>query len=437
MKSEEVDYATDIRTAILMQSPKGCRIILWTIVFLLLFFLYWAYSSEIEEVTRGSGKVIPSRQIQVVQNLEGGILDEILVNEGDIVEKGQLLLKIDDRRFAGPFQENRLKFHALKAKIARLKAETENTPFLVPAEVTAEYIELGEREKELFQSRKEELATKVAILHEQVKQKKHEIAELKAKKKQLTHSVNLIKQELQLTEPLVSEGAASEIEILRLRRQIAQVEEQLIETTFNIPQIESKYEESLRAIDKEKLTFYNTAKEKLNDAYADLEGLTANAVSLEDRLQRTLVYSPVYGKIKQILVNTIGGVIKPGMSLIEIVPLEDSLLVETKIKPADIAFLRPNQKAMVKFSAYDFTVYGGLQAELEQISADSITDEKGNSFYLVRVRTNKSYLGLESNPLPIIPGMLATVDILTGKKTILSYLMKPILRAQKLALRER
>ncbi|MCK5319470.1 MAG: HlyD family type I secretion periplasmic adaptor subunit, partial [Anaerolineales bacterium] len=183
--------------------------------------------------------------------------------------------------------------------------------------------------------------------------------------------------------------------------------------------------------------FHNKAKGELNDVLAKLEEFSASSVALEDRLKRTAVRSPVKGTINQILVNTLGGVIQPGMDLIEIVPLEDTLLVEARIKPSDIAFLRPDQEAMVKFTAYDFTIYGGLDARLEHLSADSITDEQGNSFYLARLRTQKNYLGSETNPLPIIPGMVTSIDILTGKKTILSYLLKPVLRAKYMALRER
>ncbi len=229
----------------------------------------------------------------------------------------------------------------------------------------------------------------------------------------------------------------SEVEVLHLERQASTMQGEIATIKQTIPKADSKLQEAQLELRENQLAFYNKAKTELNDVLADLEEVSASAIAIEDRLRRTNVRSPVTGTINRLLVNTVGGVIQPGMDLVEIVPLEDTLVVETNIKPADIAFLRPNQEAKVKFTAYDFTIYGGLDAKLEHISADSITDENGNSFYLVRVRTTKSYLGLESNPLPIIPGMIATVDILTGKKTILSYLMKPILRAQKLALRER
>lgn len=208
-------------------------------------------------------------------------------------------------------------------------------------------------------------------------------------------------------------------------------------TKLSIPRVRSQLNEAVKEVQEEHLQFSNKAKKELNDVQAELDAISATSVALEDRLDRTAIRSPVYGTVKQVLVNTVGGVIQPGMDLIEIVPLEDSLLVEVQIKPSDIAFLRPDQKAMVKFTAYDFTIYGGLDAELEYISADSVVDEKGNSFYQVRVRTNQNYLKGKDDKMPIIPGMVATVDILTGKKTILSYLLKPVLKAKQTALRER
>lgn len=433
----DVDLATDIRTTILIQSPKGGRFILWGVLLFIILFFVWAYQAEIEEVTRGMGKVIPSQQIQVIQNLEGGILAEIYVHEGQIVEKNQLLLRIDETRFTAPYRESRLQYLALLSKIARLKAETNETPFTAPQEVLDEKPELATREQELYDTRQQELTTTLDILQEQATQQTQQVNELKAKLQELTRTYDLLKKELGLTKGLIEEGAVSEVEVLRLERQASQMRGEIETTKLSIPQAESKVKEALRKLQEEKLNFKNRAKEELNEAYAKLEGVSASSIALMDRLTRTSVRSPVRGTVNQILVNTVGGVIQPGMDIIEIVPLEDTLLIEAKIKPSDIAFLHPGQKATVKFTAYDFTIYGGLEAELEHISADSITDEKGDTYYLVRVRTKKNYIGLEEDPLPIIPGMVASVDILTGKKTILNYLMKPLLRAQKLALRER
>ncbi len=433
----EPDYITDIRDEILEQSSGGGRVVMWMIIILTVLSFLWAFFSEVDEVTKGNGKVIPSGQIQVVQNLEGGIVSEINVNIGDIVEKGQQLLRIDGTRFSASFHESRLKFIALKAKAARFQAETLDTSFVIPAEVIKEHPEIGEREQELFLSRKQSKQASLEILQEQIMQREQELIEMKAKVKDLTRSYNFLKKELKLTKPLLKDGAISEVELLRLERQTNGLHGELEATRLAIPRIESKHKESKRALQEEKLGFYNAAKSELNDVLTELSSLSVSSVALADQLKRTSVRSPVRGTINRILVNTVGGVIRPGMDLVEIVPLEDTLLIEVKIKPQDIAFLHPDQNAIVKFTAYDFSIYGGLKAQLEYISADSILDSSGNSFYQVRVRTDKNHLGGDDSPLPLITGMVATVDILTGKKTILSYLLKPILKAKNNALRER
>ena len=437
MPAGDVDLVEDIRMSILAQSPRGGRAILYVVAVFVALFFYWASVSEIEEVTRGDGKVIPSGQIQVVQNLEGGILSEILVDVGDMVKKGQLLLRIDEKRFSSSFQQNRVKYLSFLAKAARLRAEASGESFEVPAEVVKEMPEIARRERELYQTRMREFESSQAIRREQISQRRQEIRELNTRLNELTRTRALIQKELDLTRPLVGQGAASEVEVLRLERQASEMAGDIAATRDSIPRAASKLQEAQLALEEEKLNFHNEAKAELNDTLAQLEEFSANAIALEDRLRRTAVRSPVNGTINRILVNTVGGVIQPGMDLIEIVPMDDTLLVEARVKPSDIAFLRPEQKAKVKFTAYDFTIYGGLDAELEHISADSITDEQGNSFYLVNVRTQKNHLGSENDPLPIIPGMVATVDILTGEKTILSYLLKPVLRAKYMALRER
>ncbi|MFH2123392.1 MAG: HlyD family type I secretion periplasmic adaptor subunit [Pseudomonadota bacterium] len=436
-QNSDVDLITDIRISLLAQSPRGGSIILWIILIVFFCALAWAYVAQVEEVTRASGRVVPARQLQIVQNLEGGILSEILVNVGDVVKKGQLLLRIDEKRFSGPYRESRFNYLALKAQVARLQSETYNTPFVLPEEVMAENPEVGNREKELYESRKKELAQTLGVLEEQSRQREQEITELEAKSAELARTHYLLQKEINMTQPLVKGGAVSEVEFLRLQRQSSEKQGEITASRLALPRAKSRLLEAQKGITEAKLKFSNTAKKELNDAYAKLEGISATTVALADRLDRTAVLSPVRGIINQIFINTVGGVIQPGMNLIEIVPLEDTLLVEAKVKPSDIAFLSPNLKATVKFTAYDFTLYGGLEAKVEHISADSIVDKQGNSYYLVNVRTTKNYLGTKNAPLPIIPGMVASVDILTGKKRVLTYLMRPILRAQSLALRER
>jgi adhesin transport system membrane fusion protein len=433
----DLDLATDIRTSILVQTPRGGQVIVWLTLVLFICAVAWAYVSEIEEVTRGNGKVVPSRQLQVIQNLEGGILSEILVHVGDIVEKDQLLLRIDEKRFSAPYQESRYNYLALHAKIARLEAETYDSEFVIPEEVLKENPQVGQREKTLFNSRREELQEKLGALTEQINQRQQEVSELKAKINDLRRTRVLLTKEVELTRPLVEAGVVAEVEFLRLKRQDSEMLGEITASELALPRALSKLKEAERNINEETLSFSNRAKEELNKAFTELESLTATSVALSDRLRRTAVVSPVRGIVNQIFINTVGGVIQPGMDLVQIVPLDDTLLVDAKIKPADIAFIAPNLKATVKFSAYDFIIYGGLQAKVERIGADSIVDENGDSFYLVTVRTEKNYLGSEKSPLPIIPGMVATVDVLTGKKSILTYLLKPILRAKNLALRER
>ena len=436
MKSEDIDLTTDIRTSILAQSPKGGRAIIWVVLALLVLFTVWSYYSEIEQVTRGDGKVVPSTQIQVVQNFEGGILSEIMIDVGQLVKKGQLLLRIDETRFSSSFNQNRVKYFLFKAKAARLLAEANGSDFEVPQEVIAEKPKIGVREKELFEARKNEFDSSMQILQQQIRQREQEHKELTTKLEELTRTFALLTKELELTRPLVAQGAVSEVEVLHLERQGSMMQGEIATINQTIPKAESRLQEAKLELRENQLSFFNKAKAELNEVLAELEEVSASAIALEDRLRRTNVLSPVAGTINRILVNTVGGVIQPGMDLVEIVPLEDTLVVEAKIKPSDIGFLRPDQEAKVKFTAYDFTVYGGLDAKLEHISADSITDEQGNSFYSVRLRTSKNYIGPELNPLPIIPGMVASIDILTGKKTILSYLMKPVLRAKYMALRE-
>jgi len=437
LSQKDLDLVTDIRTTILVESPRGGRSLIWLILILFVCAIWWASVSEVEEVTRGMGKVIPSSQIQVIQNLEGGILAETYINIGDIVNKGELLMRLDEKRFSAPFQEYRLKYLALTAKAARLTAETEGVDMVLPQDVEEENPSIAAREWQLYNSRKAELVTTIEILQEKAKQRQQEIAELKEKRAELNRTYRLLNREIELTEPLVGQGAVSEVEILRLKRDASSMLGEIAATRLAIPRVQSQVDEALKEIEEERLQFSNSAKKELNEVQSELDALSATSVALADRLERTSIRSPVYGTVKQVLVNTVGGVIQPGMDLIEIVPLEDTLLVEAQIKPSDIAFLRPDQKAMVKFTAYDFTIYGGLEAELEFISADSITDEKGNAFYNVRVRTNQNFLEGRDGKMPIIPGMVATVDILTGKKTILSYLLKPVLKAKQTALRER
>lgn len=437
LSPEDSHFMTDVNAAIMIGASRSSHLILFATAFFFLVALIWAANANLDEITRGDGKVIPSNKIQVIQNLEGGILSEILVKEGEIVARGQPLLRLDDTRFSSTYRESRSNYLALTAKAARLTAEAEHMDLKIPAIVWDEQPNMAKNEIALFESRTLELNSSIGILKQQESQTRQELTEMQARKNKLARSYSLLKEELTLSEPLVAEGAISDVEILRLKRSVNEVHGDLDASRLAIPRLESALEEMKRRIRDIDISFRTKARGDLNETEAELSATEQTLLSKEDRVSRTLVRSPVKGEVKQIMVATIGGVIQPGMDLMEIVPLEGNLLVEAHIRPADIAFLRPNQDVQVKLTAYDYAIYGGLPAKLEHISADTITDENGDSFYLIRVRTEQAYLGSDDNPLKIIPGMTAVVDILTGEKTVLDYLLKPVLRARATALTER
>ena len=437
LESEDAQFIGDASAAVFMGANRTSHLILFSTVLFFFTALIWAALADLDEVTRGEGKVIPSNKIQVIQNLEGGILTEILVKEGEIVEKGQPLLRLDDTRFSSSYRESRARYLTLLAKASRLTAEADDKPLEMPELVRNEDRGLAENEVALYESRVSELRSNQNILKQQENQASQELKELQARKEKQTRSYVLVKQELGMSEPLVEDGAISEVEILRLRRSVNEMRGELDASRLAIPRVESMLEETKIKLKDLEISFRTQARGELNEAESELSAIEETLRSQGDRVSRTLVKSPVKGEVKQIMVTTIGGVVQPGMDLVEIVPMEGNLLVEAHVRPADIAFLRPDQDAKVKLTAYDYAIYGGLDAKLEHISADTITDENGESFYLIRVRTERDYLGTRDGSLKIMPGMTAMVDILTGEKSVLDYLLKPVLRAREKALRER
>jgi len=437
LPEDDVDFSTDIRTTILSQTPQGGRMIIWATLILLSIFLIWASFSELEEVTRGEGKVVPSSHVQIIQNLEGGIVKEILVNVGDKVKKDQLLLKLDPTRFSSSFEENRAKYLSDKAKAARLKAESTGGALAIPEDVIKERPDIAARERQLFETRRMELGSSSEIKRQQISQRGQELKEMEAKLVELNRTYALLQKEISMIKPLVGKGAASDVEVLQLERQASQLEGEIDRVKHAIPAAQAKLQESQVALRELNLSYRSKSSTESSEVLKELDESASSSLALKDRLDRTDVRSPVDGIVNRLMVRTVGGVVQPGMDIVEIVPQEGSLVIEAKIKPADIAFLRPGQKATIKFTAYDYTIYGSLKARLEHVGADSITDEEGNSYFLVRLVTDKSYLGTKDRPLPIMPGMITTAEILTGKKTVLSYILKPVLKARSVALRER
>lgn len=431
---EELDWVSDADWARLQQEPLRARFLLRWIAGIAVVLFIWAAFAQVDEVTRGVGKVIPSRQLQVVQAVDGGVVSEIAVKEGQIVDAGQLLMQIDETRFVSSLRENQVQYAALQAKAARLKALAEGSPFMLPPDLVRENPQLAEQERGLYLSRRSELEAQLGIARQQLAQRSQELNEVRSRRDQAAQAYDLTARELAVTKPLAGSGAVSEVELLRLERDVGRFRGERDQAAAQIVRIQSAIAEAQRKIQEVELNFRNTARMELADTMAKVNSLSEGSAALSDRVKHSSVKSPVKGTVKRLLVNTVGGVVQPGAEIVEVVPLEDALLLEARILPKDIAFLRPGLKSQVRFTAYDYAIYGGLAAVVDQVGADTVTDDKGNAFYLVRVRTLNSSLG---ENLPILPGMVAEVDIMTGKKSVLSYLLKPILRAHTHALKER
>lgn len=417
------------------QTHRAQKIVRSAVVVVLLL-LVWASLARVDEVTRGDGKVIPSRQLQVVQSLDGGVVSEILVQEGQVVEAGQLLLKIDETRATSGVRESAAQGFALRARQARLRALAEGSAFQPPEvrEGNDEERRIVDEERHLYEQRVSELRTLLAINEQQLQQRQQEFGEMKARKASAERQLDLAQQELTKTRPLLATGAVSEVDILRLEREVSRSRGDAEQAGAQIARVQAAIGEAQRKSQETELTFRNEARKELADVMGKLNALNEGAVALADKVEKSQVKSPVRGRVQRLLANTVGGVVQPGKDIVEIVPLDDNLVLEAKVAPRDIAFIHPGQDATVKFSAYDFSIYGGLSAKVENISPDTVVDERGNAFYLVRVRTTQAHF---NDKMPIIPGMTAEVDVLTGKKTVMSYLLKPVLKGKAYALRER
>lgn len=393
-------YMKDVQESLLIQTTPGSRLVMYLIVAVLTGGLVWAHYARVEEITQGEARVISKSREQIIQSLEGGILSQMDVREGDVVEKGQVLLKIDPTRAQASYRETLSKVIGLKASISRLRAEAYQQPLQFDDMVKADKVVM-EQEIQAYNARKSALNQSINGLQ---------------------RSYDLSARELRLAEPLSARGLMSEVELLRMRRQANEIKTQIIERT-------NRYQAEASA---------ELAKFEL-----ELSQTSESLVGRADVVERTTLTAPVRGTVKNVRVNTRGGVIQPGEHILEIIPLEDQLLVEGKIRPADVAFLHPGLAAMVKISAYDYSIYGGLKGKVQYISPDTLKDDQkaaagraDDTYYRVLILTDSSSLEAGGKSLPIIPGMVATVEIRTGEKTILDYLLKPVLRARE-AFRER
>ncbi|HSP56809.1 MAG TPA: HlyD family type I secretion periplasmic adaptor subunit [Halomonas sp.] len=429
------DWASDADWARLQQDPIRARAFLYVVLLAVAALITWSYFASIDEVTRGTGRVVPSSQLQRVQTYDGGVVEAILVREGQVVEAGDVLMRIDPTRYVSSFRENRVQALALEAKGERLRALVTDTPFDPSEELRRDVPDIVAQERDVYEGRREELREQENVLKDRIRQREEEYNEAVSRRDTAQREANMISQELNLTRPLLQSGAVSEVEVLRLERELSRASGERNQAVSSVARLQAAVEEAQGQLTELGAERRSDWRNDLSQTLADLAALDESSSGLQDRVRLAEIRSPVDGVVQRLGINTIGGVAQQGQEVVDIIPTDDALMVEARIAPQDIAFLRPGQPATIKLTAYDFAIYGGLEAELDHISADTITDDDDNTFYLVRVRTlNSEPIGSE---IQVIPGMTAQVDIMTGKRTVMQFMLKPVLRAWSDSMGER
>lgn len=432
----ELEFMDQLEAASRMKPHAASNIMLYSVTALIVFFVVWASFSKIEELTRGQGQVVPTQEIQFIQSLEGGILQELLVGQGDRVTKGQVLMRLSDVVSSSEERGTEAKSDSLKLKKARLEAESEGKEFVVPEDLMKKIPDIAQSELDLYRSRQQELKNAVSILEDKIAKVEADMDETQAQVNRLSSSRGSLQQELGITRDMVAQKAVSKLEQIRLEREVNDVSGQINASQERISGLKSE----LSAAQKQKADqgdrFRSQALTELSEVKTQIAQLSESLKSIGDRVSRAELRAPVDGIVNNIAVRTIGGVIEPAQRLVEIVPVDDQLKVVARVLPSDIAFLKVGQAVKVKISAYDSQRYGSLDGKLVRVGASSVSDKDGNVFFEIEVRTAKNYLGTPEAPLPITPGMVATTEVITGKRTIMAYLLKPFLHARDRALRE-
>lgn len=404
---------------------------------LVVVFILWAAWADVDEVTKGQGQVVPAQRQQIIQHLEGGILADMLVKEGDTVEAEQVLARVDNVTAASVMRDTQTRIMEHEAAIIRLEAELTGAEPAFSDELRAGAPQIVEAEQSAWEKRRRQQAEEDNILDSQIEQRQQELQESISRKETFADALNLAEQRQQRVASLVARKLHSEMDYLNLKQEVVRLRGEISAIANSIGKIESTLKETQQRKELSYATRESEIIAEINKRRSEQNSLKESFVAGSDRVTRTELRSPVRGIVNRILINTRGGIVKPGGDIMEITPLDDTLVVEAKVRPADIAFIHPGQSAVVKITAYDYAIYGSLGASVEQISSDTFTTPQGEVYYLVKVRTKEHSIRHGGRELPITPGMVASVDILTGKKTILEYLLKPILRAREGALRER
>jgi adhesin transport system membrane fusion protein len=436
-EAEDIEFMEELEAAVRLKPSATSNLMLISIGALVVILIGWMTFSKIDEMTHGEGQVVPSTEIQIVQSLEGGVLKELLVAEGQVVKKDQPLLKISDVAFASEERGAAAKQESLLAKKARLEAEASGKSFTLPKELVEKVPDIARNEEQLYQSRQRELENAKSILNNRISSAEAQLSELSAKVARLSESKKLVQQELTITEKMVEQRAVPKLDAIRLSRELNDISGQINESAEERQGLQAELSAARNERQDQENKFRSQALGELNDVQTQLSQLSENLTAIGDRVDRSELRSPVDGVVNKIMLKTIGGVVEPAMKLVEIVPMDDKLKIIARVPPSEIAFLRPGQPVKVKISAYDPQRYGALDGELVRLGSNSVTDSKGNIFFEIEVRTKKNHLGDASNPLPITPGMVAQTEIITGERSILGYLMRPVLRAKDRALTER
>lgn len=436
MSGNDTDFMSELEAATHMQPNKIAVALLFVIIGFVLFALLWATFTHVDKITRGSGQVVPSQEIQVVQSLEGGILQELKVSEGELVKKGQILLRISDVQFSSEERGTEARSLGLRAKKARLEVEASGAAFSIPADIAEKAPKIAANEKALYESRQKELQNAYAIYNDKINKAQADLDETKAQINRLYQSLKLLKDELAITSEMVKQRAVPKLEEIRLQREIGDMQGQVSALKEKQGGLEAELSGARKEREAQEDKFRSQALGELNEVETEIAALDESLKSIGDRVSRTELRAPVDGIVNNIALTTIGGVVEPAMRLIEIVPVDDELKIIARVPPSEIAFLRPGQDTKVKITAYDPQKYGSLDGKLVRIGANSVTDREGNISFEIEVRTEKNYMGTTDNPLPITPGMVAEVEVITGQRTILEYLIKPLLRARDRAFTE-
>lgn len=434
--TRDTDFMAELEAATRLRPATPVILMLASVMALVVFFLIWAAVSKVEIITRGHGQVVPTQEIQIVQSFDGGILSELLVKEGEMVKKDQVLMRLKNAQFSSDEKEKEARQLSLIAKKARLEAEAKGADFVIPAEVAQKNPKIAANEEALYNSRKSELQNAYGIIEDRINKASAGIAAAQSEISSLSENRNLLQQQLDITKEMVRQRAAPKLDQIKLERELGDISGQINTSLQRKKGLEAELAEARKQKQTQEGSFRSQALTELSQAEGDIAGLQENLKSAGERVNRGELRAPVDGIVNSIALTTIGGVVEPAMKLIEIVPADDQLKIVARVSPDEVAFLRPGQDVKVKITAYDPQKYGSLSGKLTRIGANSVTDREGKVSFEIEVRTDKNYLGSAEKPMPISPGMVANAEIVTGKRTILEYLLKPILRAQDVALTE-